>query len=80
MKKLISLTLIAFLYGPLLFSQTLNQPSLSISDYSDSHVTLSWTDNATNETGWIIEREEGSNWSLWDNPVVFDLPANTTFV
>jgi regulation of enolase protein 1 (concanavalin A-like superfamily) len=41
---------------------------------SDSQVTLSWTDNSTNETGFYIERSrDGTNWGT-----LFTVPANTT--
>ena len=41
---------------------------------SDSAITLTWTDNADNETGFTLERSDNN----WGFPQIASLPANTT--
>jgi len=49
--------------------------ALSLQSVSQNQVSLSWTDNATNETGFKVERKQGTSGSY---TVLALLPANTT--
>jgi hypothetical protein len=57
---------------------TLNNPTdLTIIDFEDNPVKLSWTDNSQNEMGYIIERSQGNN-ELFS--IIAEINAsNTTF-
>ncbi len=48
---------------------------LSVSEDTPLNIDLNWTDNATNESNYIIERSEGTN--TYYQPID-TLPANTT--
>ena len=47
---------------------------LSAATVSDTQLSLVWTDNSNNETGFNVERQNGAAWT-----VVATLPANATF-
>lgn len=59
-----------------------NQPAaptdLQASAAPSGQVTLSWTDNATNEVGYRIIRERRVSESAWNEPTGFTVGANTT--
>jgi fibronectin type 3 domain-containing protein len=66
-----------FVNGSIVASTNLiNSPSnLTASTQSTSRINLSWTDNATNETGYRVERStDGTTWTV----LTSSLPAGST--
>ncbi len=49
--------------------------SLAASATSPSAINLTWSDNASNETSFVLERDTNSSFT---SPVAISLPANTT--
>jgi beta propeller repeat protein/parallel beta-helix repeat protein len=53
-----------------------NPRDLHVGAFADAEIHLSWTDNITNELGFVVQRAEGIFGTQWSDLVT--LPANTT--